>query len=476
MAVPAQAETADVDLRTRELLEAPLIRLTARLAAPNALVMMTTTCIGLIELYFVAKLGVDSLAGVSQVFAIVSLISALSQGAVGGGVVSAVARALGKGQRQEANDLVWYAIAIAVPLGLVTTAALLIGGPSLYTAMGARDGSLQAALRYSNLVFGSAVLTWLFYLLLAVVRGTGNLVLSAAVVCGGALLLVPLLPVLIIGWGPVPGLGIIGGAVGMLSYFAIGSLVFATYLWGGWGVLRPPIRPPRFSLRPIWQILRVGGMSALISGTTSGTIAILTGFVGAYGVAAVAGYATGARLEFLLPSLSYGIGGPVGILVGTNIGAGNIRRAVQAAWIGVAFAAIAAEAIGLVVAIWPDLWIRAFSDDPTVLAVGATYLRTVGPFFGFFGAGFALYMAGQGTGHLQWPASGALARAAIGIAGGLLAFQFNGGLAGIFVAAAIGMATFGSVSVAGLVLRAGYQPPWSKATHPAASTVRGAAA
>src|SRR5260370_10826402 len=171
MTASAQSETAHVATRTRELLEAPLFRLMLRLAAPNALVMMTTTCIGLIELYFVARLGVDSLAGVSQVFAIVSLISALSQGAVGGGVVSAVARALGRGQRQEANDLVWYAIAIAVPLGLVTTAALLIGGPSLYTAMGARDASLQAALHYSNLVFGRALLTWLFYPPLAVVPG-----------------------------------------------------------------------------------------------------------------------------------------------------------------------------------------------------------------------------------------------------------------------------------------------------------------
>src|SRR5712671_3640607 len=130
MAVPAQAETSDVDLRTGELLEAPLIRLMARLAAPNALVMMTTTCIGLIELYFVAKLGVDSLAGVSQVFTIVSLISALSQGAVGGGVVSVISRCLGKGQRKEASDLVWYAIAIAIPLGLATMAVLLIGGLS----------------------------------------------------------------------------------------------------------------------------------------------------------------------------------------------------------------------------------------------------------------------------------------------------------------------------------------------------------
>src|SRR5260370_24981998 len=165
MTASAQSETADVDIRTREFLEAPLIRLMLRLAAPNALVMMTTTCIGLIELYFVAKLGVDSLAGVSQVFVIVSLISALSQGAVGGGIVSAIARALGKGQRKEANDLVWYAVAIAVPLGLATMAALIIGGPALYTAMGARESSLQMALRYSNLIFAAAVLTWHFHLL-----------------------------------------------------------------------------------------------------------------------------------------------------------------------------------------------------------------------------------------------------------------------------------------------------------------------
>ena len=464
MTTPAQSEAADVDRRTREFLEAPLFRLMLRLAAPNALVMTTTTCIGLIELYFVSRLGVDALAGVSQVFVIVSLVSALSQGAVGGGVVSAVARALGKGQRKDANDLVWYAIAIAVPLGLATTAALIVGGPSLYTAMGARESSLQLALRYSNLIFGGAVLTWLFYLLLAVVRGTGNLILPAAVVCGGALLLVPLLPVLILGLGPVSGLGIIGGAVGMLCYYAIGSLVFAAYLWGGWGVLCPGVRPPRLSLRPIWEILRVGGMSALISGTTSGTLAVITGFVGAYGVAAVAGYGTGSRLEFLLPSLSYGIGGPVGILVGTNIGAGNVRRAVHAAWIGVAFAAIAAEAIGLTVACWPAVWLGAFSDDPTVLAVGTTYLRTVGPFFGFFGAGFALYMAGQGTGRLEWPATGALVRAAIGVAGGMLALHLGSGLGGIFLAAGLGMAAFGSVSVAGLLLRMGYDDRRSLAT------------
>jgi MATE family, multidrug efflux pump len=108
---------AEIDARTRIILEAPLLRTIIRLAVPNAAVMATQVSLGLIELYFLAKLGVDALAGVSQVFPLVSLVGAISQGAIGGGVLSAVARRLGKTERSEADEMVWYAIAIAVAMG-----------------------------------------------------------------------------------------------------------------------------------------------------------------------------------------------------------------------------------------------------------------------------------------------------------------------------------------------------------------------
>src|SRR5216684_821707 len=91
-----------IDSRTRRLLEAPLLLTLLRLVLPNVLVMVTQAAIGLIEIYFIARLGVDALAGVSQVFPVLALFTALSQGSVGGGFVSAIARALGKGQRKEA--------------------------------------------------------------------------------------------------------------------------------------------------------------------------------------------------------------------------------------------------------------------------------------------------------------------------------------------------------------------------------------
>jgi Na+-driven multidrug efflux pump len=446
-----------VDPRTRRLLEDPLFGTLIRMVVPNVLVMLTQAGVGLLEIYFVAKLGVDALAGVSQVFPILSLIGALSQGSVGGGVVSAIARSLGRGQRREAGELAWYVVAIAIPLGVLTSAIVLGLGPWFYTSMGAEGPSLAAALQYSDLVFGGAVLIWLFNLLIATVRGTGNLILPVVVVCGGAVFLVPLSPALIFGIGPVPSLGVAGGAAAILAYYAGGSVVLICYLWGHLGVLHPPARPPRLRFGRAWDILRVGGMSALVSGSTNITIAIITGFVGLHGVAAVAGYGAGARLEFILVPLSYGIGGPVGILIGTNIGAGNADRARRTAWIGTLGAVTVAELIGLAAACYPGLWIGAFSDDPTVLATGSAYLHAVGPFFGFFGAGYALYCVGQGTGRMEWPVIGALVRMAIAVAGGLLVIHLGGGLAGIFLAVAVGMTAFGLLSLPSLVSKSAFR-------------------
>src|SRR6266478_1116895 len=118
---------AEIDARTRIILQAPLLRTVIRLAVPNAAVMATQVSLGLIELYFLAKLGVDALAGVSQVFPLLSLVGAISQGGIGGGVLSAVARRRGKTARSEADETVWYAVGSAAAMGVITSAAILCG-------------------------------------------------------------------------------------------------------------------------------------------------------------------------------------------------------------------------------------------------------------------------------------------------------------------------------------------------------------
>src|SRR2546426_7768246 len=120
--------------------------------------MFVQAAVGLIETYFVAKLGTDTLAGVALVFPVLMLMQMMSAGAVGGGIMSAIARALGAGRRADADALVLHALAIAVSFGLAFMLAVLGGGRGLYNVMGGSGASLTAAPTYSPVGFSGAVL------------------------------------------------------------------------------------------------------------------------------------------------------------------------------------------------------------------------------------------------------------------------------------------------------------------------------
>ena len=457
-----------MDPRTKMLLEAPVGPTILRLALPNVVVMVVQASIGLIETYFVAKLGLDALAGMALVFPLFMLLQMVSAGAMGGGILSAIARALGSGNRDRANELVWSAVVITVGLGALTTVAALLYGPKLYALMGGQGGSLAAAATYSALVFAGAIPLWLFNSFAAVIRGTGNMFFPAAVNVAGAVILIPLSPLLIFGMGPLPQLGIAGGAAAVLLFYVIGCAVFAFYIWSGRGVLKPSRVPPKLAWAPMRDILRVGAASSVVSLSTNISIATATGLAGLVGPAAVAGYGTGARLEYLLVPLVFGLGAPVAAMVGTSIGAGRRDRAMRVAWTGAAMAAGITEAIGLAAAFFPAGWLSLFGSDPKMIEVGSSYLQIVGPFYGFFGGGLALYFASQGAGRIGWSVIAAMIRVIIAAGGGWIAVTKFGGSHGLFVALAAAIVVYGLANVAAVAGGAWFTTPKLKAPLPAA--------
>ena len=446
--VAAAAPEPRYDPRTRTLIDGPITAALVRLAAPNMLVMLAQTCVGLVETYFVGKLGTDPLAGVALVFPLLMLMQMMSAGAMGGGISSAIARALGGGRREDADALALHALVIALVFGLTFTVALLTGGRWLYSAMGGSGASLDAALTYSAVVFSGAVLVWLFNSLANVIRGTGNMAVPALITVIGVVVLIPLSPCLIFGWGPLPRFGVAGGAVAVLIYYAIGSLAHAAYLRSGKSVVRLAFTGIRLRWALFYDILRVGAVAALITVQTNLTVAIATGLVGAFGPAAIAGYGTGARLEYLLIPLVFGLGGPLVAMVGTNIGAKRPERALRVAWIGAAIAASLTELIGLGAAAFPHAWLSLFDSDPQMIDAGTRYLHVVGPAYGLFGLGMALYFASQGAGRLLWPLLANFARLVIAAVGGYLALRFSGDLTAVFIALALALATFGLINAA----------------------------
>lgn len=439
---PPVPVAAAISPRTWRLLHGPIIPTLLLLAWPNVLVMMAQASTGLIETWWVSRLGTDALAGMALVFPGFMMMTMLSAGAVGGGISSAVARALGAGRRGDADALVLHAIVINLALGLAASALFLVLGRRIYGAMGGEGASLEAALAYSNVVFAGNVLVWLMNALASVIRGTGNMLVPSLAICAGVVLLVPLSPLLIFGFGAVPGLGIAGGGAAILLTTALTAAVLAWYILSGRCLVR--LRGGRLRWPLFADILRVGAVGAVSTLQTTLTVALTTALVGASGGPdAVAGYGTGARLEYLLIPLVFGLGAPMVALVGTNIGAGQGRRALRIALTGGGLAFVATEAVGIAAAIWPEAWLTLFGANPRMIATGVAYLRTVGPTYGFFGLGLSLYFASQGAGRLGWPLLAGLLRMVIAVGGGWAVLAMTGSLGWTFAALGLALVAYG---------------------------------
>ena len=93
-----------------------------------------------------------------------------------------------------------------------------------------------------------------------------------------------------------------------------------------------------------------------------------------------------------------------------------------------------------------------------MLDAGARYLRVVGPFYGLFGLGMALYFASQGAGRLAWPLIANLTRLTIAAAGGWLALRLSGDLTYVFVSLAVALAAFGLINAAAVAGGAWFGP------------------
>ena len=419
------------------LLAAPIVPTLARLSAPGVLLVAFQSLVSIGDTYFVGRLGTAPLAGLALVFPLIMLLQMTSAGAMGGGVSSAIARALGAGDPPAARRLVVHALVIAAGMGAAFTALILLLGPTIYALLGGKDETLANAVRYSNVVFAGAITVWMANTLSSVLRGTGNMLVPALTLIVAAVVHVPFSAFL------VSRIGIAGAGVAYITTFGIAAAAMAVAVFRRSSALRPVRADLRLERRLFREILRVGGISVLSSVQTVLTAVILTGFVGRYGAGALAGYGVGLRLELLQIPLVFAVGQAMVVLVGINIGAGRPQAAKRIAWIGTAFAASISLAIGAVATVAPLAWVGLFSADPAVLESGSLYLRTVAPFYLMLAANIALYFASQGAGKVLLPVLAGTARLLIVIAGGAAVAT----LGGIFAAIATAMAVSGLLTI-----------------------------
>src|SRR5215203_2946899 len=154
---PSPTAPRPVAARTKLLLEGPVLSTLLRLAAPNVLNLLAIAGMITFDGLFLGRLGPDALAGVSLAFPWVMLIQHTAASGMGGGVSSAIARALGAGRRDVADALVHHAFVLALALGAIFSAVMLLGGPFVFRWMGGDGETLSAAHAYANVAFSGAV-------------------------------------------------------------------------------------------------------------------------------------------------------------------------------------------------------------------------------------------------------------------------------------------------------------------------------
>jgi len=436
------------------LLSAPVAPTLLKLAAPNLLGMLATTAVSIAETAYIGRLGAAPLAAAALVLPLIMLMGMMSAGAMGGGVSSAVSRALGAGVQARAETLARHGAVLGLGFGLFFTVLLSLFGELVFHGLGGRGETLRQAVLYAHIVFAFAAAIWLSNMLASILRGSGDMVGPSVAQLAGAALQVLLGGALCFGWGPAPRLGIIGVGMGQAISASLVTVILFLLLRRRRSQVRLTLLGP-LNRAHFLDILKVGGPAMLSPIQTVATILVITAIAARFGTETLAGYGIGSRLEFLLVPIAFSVGVASLPMVGLAIGAGNVARARKVAWTAGGIAGAALGVLGFLLSLAPQLWVGIFTSDPGVGRAAATYLHFVGPVFAFFGLSLALYFSAQGAGRIAGPLLAGTLRLVVVAIGGVVLVRTDAPPWTLFALVALGMITMGVMTAAFVALT-----PW----------------
>jgi putative MATE family efflux protein len=442
--------------RANPLLNGPIFPTLARMSASNAVAMLATAAVAIAETSYVSVLGIAPLAAMALVFPMVMLQGMMSTGAMGGGVSSAISRALGAKDIDRAQALARHATCIGLLGGVVFLLIFeLFGGP-IFRLLGGKGAALEQALVYSQVVFLGAIPVWLVNTWASIIRGGGNMKVPSLTLLGLALLQVVLGGGFGLGLGPFPRLGIAGVALGQVLANLLAAIFLYWFLSAGKARVRLRLRGEPLNRAMFYDILKVGALACISPLQSVLTVLIITSLVARYGIEALAGYGIGSRLEFLLVPITFAVGAACVPLVGMAIGAGKVERARSVAWTGGVLSGGLLGSIGLFFALWPEAWVTHFTTDPTAASMARDYLVWAGPCYGMFGLGLCLYFASMGSGKILGPVLAATVRLLVVAVGGAALVYWEAPTWAMFAMVGASMCAYGLATAYAV-----WKTPWA---------------
>lgn len=386
----------------RDLTQGPIGVAIFLLAVPMILEMSMESLFAVVDIFFVAKLGADSVAIVGLTESVMALIYAVAFG-LAIGATATVSRRTGEKDEAGAAKSAAHVLYLGVIVSLLISVCGIIFAPQILRLLGAQPHIIDEGTRFMRIMVGGNAVVVFIFLLNAIFRGAGDAAIAMRVLFLANGLNMVLSPCFIFGVGFFPELGVTGAAVGTTIGRGIGVAYAAWSLFRPGGRIHVDRESWRFDAELLWRLARLSstGVFQLLVATASWTalMPILAGF----GDAAIAGYVIALRVVMfaLLPAL--GLSNAAATMVGQNLGAGKPERSEAAVWKAGAFNTAFYFCVGLVFLFFSQPIIALFTAEADVVAYGSSALHIIAYGFAFYGLGMVLETAFNGAGDTWTP-------------------------------------------------------------------------
>ena len=372
------------------------------LSVPMVLEMVMESLFAVVDIFFVSKLGADTVAVVGITESLMTIIYALAIG-IGTAATAIISRRIGEKDPHQASRSAGQAIFTGALISIILALPCMLFYRNILTMMGISQSSADQYGTFTLIIMGSNVVIMMLFINNAIFRSSGDAAISMRVLWLANILNIILDPLLIFGFGPIPALGIKGAAIATTTGRSIGVLYQFYILFRG----KHRVGLKAGNLIPDWSIIR--NLLRLTAGATgqhliaTSSWIFLARVISLFGSQVMAGYTIALRVMFFMLMPSWGISNAAATLVGQNLGAGKPERAVRSAWITGYVNIIFLGIIGLVLALTPDTFIRFFINDPEVIRYGSSCVRILSYGFVAYGLGMVMVNSLNGAGDTVTP-------------------------------------------------------------------------
>lgn len=372
------------------------------LAVPMVLEMAMESIFAIVDIFFVSSLGYEAVTVVGLTEAVLTILYAIAIG-LSMGVTAMIARRIGEGDPEKANEAAGQALWIGFFVAIIVAAIGLSFAEDILRLMGAEAAVLAMGKDYTTIMMCGSITILYLFLINAIFRGAGDAAIAMRSLWLANGINIVLDPILIFGLGPFPEMGVTGAAVATTIGRGVGVIYQLYHLRGHASRIKVSLQHlrPAFSLMLSLLKVSMGGILQFLIATASWVV--LVRIVSTYGSAAVAGYTIAIRVIIFTILPAWGMANAVATLVGQNLGAGKPERAEKSVWRVARYNVYFMLSVAVIFIVFADYIIGFFSSDPAVVEYGVSCLRFIAYGYGFYGVGMIVVQAFNGAGDTMTP-------------------------------------------------------------------------